>query len=548
MPKIKFSNGVTVNVEGNPTQADIDEIAAKIVGQNNQGDPGGVTGAFKRGWQGLKEDINNRMNKTEEIMRRKQSPLSTKLQEAGQGFGFVGDVFGRGFGTALSAATPDIVEKPIKNAFTKGVEKIMKTKTAQDVIGGYQVVKKENPEAIGNIEAVINILDAFLNATMAGGAKNQGQKLIKNTIKEGENIVKSSSENIAKNITKVTESNLAQKIKGVGEKALEFAGKKDVSTESAINSFKANLLQQIEGKASSIKKLNQKISDVIDTIAKNPNYHPIIDAENKTFNVSDALRNMANDKNVFGEQLSNLFSKVDDSFGGFDTKKIIEKISEKVLSEKNNSKLLAIGGKDSSFIKNTRKLLSGMLELYGEKTPRNEIWKLRQTIDKAINSMSDNQVAKSLRQDVRKAFAESLETSIPNDQKQLVKRAMEELQKIIEAEDYTKNVLQGFKIQGGKMTDLIRNAVGTEIGKSVGIGGGAILGGIPGAAAGFVASKKLGEWLAKNTLLNASQRNAILKVVKETPEVFDDMKAYLESLNKEGGTKSLKEGLKKLGK
>jgi hypothetical protein len=181
--------------------------------------------------------------------------------------------------------------------------------------------------------------------------------------------------------------------------------------------------------------------------------------------------------------------------------------------------------------------------------PRSEIWRLRQTIDKAINSMSDNQVAKSLRQDVRKAFAESLESSLPGDQKDLVKRAMGEVQKIIEAEKYTNDVLKGFKIQGGKMTDLVRNAVSAEVGKSVGIGtvGGGIVGGLPGAAAGFYVSKKLGEWLAKNTLLNAAQRNAIIKVVKENPEVFDDMKKYLEELGKEG-QKSLKEGLNRLGK
>lgn len=547
MPKIKFENGVVVNVEGNPTQADIEEIASQM-GIKKAETPGGVTGAFKRGWQGLKEDLNKRVDNTGQAMNANQSGASKALQVAGQGFGTIGDVIGAGVTTAASALTPDDAEQAIKTKFTEGVKKIMETNTAKSTMDKYSKFKEENPELAGNIEAIGNIGDAFLNAVGVGaaekGVKQIGKAALKTAGKTAEDIAMA-GEKVAKSEAVTKASDL---FKQAGTKVGEFVGKTEVGSEEAKQAFKENLLQQIEGKSSSLKKLDKTRSDVIDTIASDPRYHPEIDAENKTFNVANASKNLSQDRQKYTDQLADLFNKVDEKFGGYDTNAIIQKVSENVLGKNNTAKLVALGGKDSAFVKETQKLLSNIGKVYGEKVPRSEIWKLRQTIDKAINGMSDNQVAKSLRQDVRKAFAQSLETSLPGDTKDIVKRTMGEMQKIIEAENYTNDVLKGFKIQGGKMTDLIRNAVGTEIGKSVGVGGGAILGGLPGAAAGFVASKKLGEWLAKNTLLNASQRNAILKVVKETPEVFDDMKAYLESLNKEGGTKSLKEGLKKLGK
>jgi hypothetical protein len=545
MAKIRFENGTVVNFEGVPTQKDIDEIASKVGAQQPAETPGGVVGALKNGWQGLKESLNKRVDNTGAAMNANQSVASKALQVAGQGFGTIGDVVGAGITTAASAITPDSIEQPIKEGFTAGVKKIMGTETAQSAMKTYDQFKKDHPELAGNLEAVANIADAALMATGVGEAEKGAEQVVKQGIKTGAKVAAGAGEKIAGLTEKV-----ADITKKVGTKAGEFTGSTEVDAEVAKKAFKENLLQQIEGKSSSIKKLDKTRSDVIDTIASDPRYHPTIDAENKTFNVSNASKNLAQDRQSYVDQLANLFGKVDEKFGGYDTNSIIQKVSENVLGKNNTAKLVAIGGKDSSFVKETQQLLGNIKKVYGEKVPRNEIWKLRQTIDKAINSMSDNQVAKSLRQDVRKAFAQSLETSLPGDTKDIVKRTMGEMQKVIEAENYTNDVLKGFKIQGGKMTDLIRNAVGAEVGKSVGVGtlGGGILGGVPGAAAGFVASKKIGEWLAKNTLLNASQKNAILKVVKETPEVFDDMKKYIDSLSKESGTKSLKEGILKLGK
>ena len=184
MPKIKFENGVVVNVEGNPTQADIEEIASQM-GIKKAETPGGVSGAFKRGWSGLKEDLNKRTEKVGEAMGAQQSGASKALQVAGQGFGTIGDVIGAGITTAASALTPDEPEQAIKTKFTEGVKKIMETQTAKGTMEKYSKFKEENPELAGNIEAVGNIADAFLNAVGVGAAEKGVKQVGKAALKTG---------------------------------------------------------------------------------------------------------------------------------------------------------------------------------------------------------------------------------------------------------------------------------------------------------------------------------------------------------------------------
>lgn len=152
---------------------------AKISGD----EPGGVTGALKRGWEGLKESLGKRLDNTGQIMNSNQGKLSKVLQVAGQGFGTIGDTIGAGVTTAASAITPDEAEKKIKSGFQKGVQKVLDTDTAKSIIERYKKFKEAHPEAAGNVEAAGNILDAFLNATGAGagakGAKITAEEALK---------------------------------------------------------------------------------------------------------------------------------------------------------------------------------------------------------------------------------------------------------------------------------------------------------------------------------------------------------------------------------
>jgi hypothetical protein len=51
MPIVKFENGVSVNIEGNPTQADIEEIASQLGVSKPQEKESGM---LKRNWEDLK--------------------------------------------------------------------------------------------------------------------------------------------------------------------------------------------------------------------------------------------------------------------------------------------------------------------------------------------------------------------------------------------------------------------------------------------------------------------------------------------------------------
>lgn len=204
MPKIKFENGITVNVEGNPTQQDIEEIASQLGIQKSE-TPGGVSGAFKRGWQGLKEDLNKRVDNTGKAVNTNQSGASKTLQVLGQGFGTIGDVIGAGVTTAASAITPDEIEQPLKNKFTEGVKKIMETQTAKSAMDKYGKFKEENPELAGNIEAVGNIADAFLNAVGVGAGAKGAKIAGKSALEAGEKAIKETGEAVAKTAGKVVE-------------------------------------------------------------------------------------------------------------------------------------------------------------------------------------------------------------------------------------------------------------------------------------------------------------------------------------------------------
>jgi len=573
MPQIKFENGVVVNVEGNPTQADIDEIAQKVGVQNkNPERTQGVFDALKKGAQNIKEGIKESGQELTDTgalssfggEKKDVSPFVQAAKVATTGIkGVINPLAEAAIATPMRVggelienATGYDINEAAAQGTKKLVEKGLQTETAQKVMNGWKTLQEKDPESAMALSTLLDIGDIASNVVGLGAEKKAitatGEKALKTAIKAGE-----TAEKVGQKATSFTErvANLGKKVTGEGEQATKrgvdelagMFGKKSVTPDEAKNTFKKNLLEQIQGKKSSLQKLDKTQSDIIDTISSDTRYHPEIDVENKSFNTTKAVQNLTQDRQNYANQLSDLFTNVDEQVGGYDTQSIIDNVASQVLNERNTAKLAVLGGKDSAFVKDTRNLLKNLGETYGDKVPRNEIWKVRQSIDKGINAMSDNQLAKSLRQDVRRAFAKSLENSLPGDNKQIVKRTMEEMQKIIEAGDYMEKTLQGFKIQGGRLTDLIRNQTASQTGAIAGGFAGNILGGPAGALGGYVASKKIGEWLAKNTLLNASEKKAIQSLVKETPEVFDDMKKYIESLGKEK-PKSLREGIERLGK
>ncbi|MDY0388773.1 MAG: hypothetical protein RBT65_16945 [Methanolobus sp.] len=257
MPKIKFENGVVVNVEGNPTQADIEEIASQM-GIKKAETPGGVSGAFKRGWSGLKEDLNKRTEKVGEAIGAQQSGASKALQVAGQGFGTIGDVIGAGITTAASALTPDEPEQAIKTKFTEGVKKIMETQTAKGMMEKYYKFKEENPELAGNIEAVGNIADALLNATGVGagvkGAEIAGKGAIRAGVKGVEELASAGSKatSFSKRVGEITSKVRAQAKEKfadtkIGEKVSDLVSPLDNNTRKTIDPLASIPEERIPG-------------------------------------------------------------------------------------------------------------------------------------------------------------------------------------------------------------------------------------------------------------------------------------------------------------
>jgi len=433
-------------------------------------------------------------------------PISTLFRAGGE---IVQNITGRDVNEATAQAVQSAVQPIADSSIVKNTMK------------GYQALKQESPEAGMAASSLGDIAELF---TYAVGGK--GANKVATT-------AKTTAGDVATGLVKGVEK-AADDIGSVAspfvEKIGQVTGQAKVTTENATASVKKNLIDQIEGKTSSLRKIDKTRTDVIDTIAKNPNYHPDIDVDNRNFNTTNQVKNMEGDISNYSEQLGNLFGEVDQAYGGIDSKSIVKNIQQNIFNERNKAKLIVTGGKDSTFVKNTQELLSNMATAYGQKIPRKDLWEIRKQIDNSINSISDTNVQKSLRQDLRRAFASSLETSIPGDAKNMVKNSMNELSKLIEARDYSRDVLNGFKIQGGKLTDIIRNSVTSNIGQAVGAGMGGVMGNVPGAVAGFAVGKKIGTWLAENTLSSAAERKALMDFVNKTPQVFDDMKAYIDSL------------------
>jgi hypothetical protein len=136
-------------------------------------------------WSKIGKSVTSRVEKAGESIFKsqqgKQSGASGLLQAVGQGAGAVGDI---GF-EALKSVTPDFIQKPIGEAFTKGATAIAETQPAQDVMSKYQEFKTAHPEAAANLEAS-GLIASILPA---GKVANVGVKGVKTVAKEGVDIL-----------------------------------------------------------------------------------------------------------------------------------------------------------------------------------------------------------------------------------------------------------------------------------------------------------------------------------------------------------------------
>jgi hypothetical protein len=439
----------------------------------------------------------------EKVARTLQFPLRV----AGQTAGAVGDVVGGAIGAGLEKTGLD---KPL----AQGIQKVAEMPVVKGATDLYGQLPQEVRGSIGDVANI---------ATVGAGGS---------VAKTGARVAGNVAEDVAKGV----------KLNVVKLSELSPIGK-TVTPEQAVTKVKENLLSQIEGKKSTLKGLDKAKSDILDTVSKDTRYHPEIDIENRTFNTTNAVAEMNKDISLYSEQLQSLFKKADETQGLVPLSSLEQNIASTLLNPKNKSTYVVAG---KNVFADTGEMISRAKQVYGNEIPREEIWNIRKQIDQNIEKITDTDIKKNLRLDVRRAFADTLENSV-GDSSSLVKRGMEEISKIIEARDYSRDLLNGSKISGGKLTDIIRNATASSLGQSTGAVGGGLVGGIGGAVVGYTASRAIGNWLARNTLSTSAERKALQNLIKKEPSVFKEIEDYIQTLSGEEKASAVN-NIKKLDK
>lgn len=318
------------------------------------------------------------------------------------------------------------------------------------------------------------------------------------------------------------DSNIGKAVGEVGDVAKNVGKKVKGSIipneAQAIKSVRGNLENQLTGTKRNKNTLDTSRTDLLDTISKNTDYHPKIDAENKQFDTSESLGNINRDIEIQSTKLDDLLGSLDKLDNGINTKNIIESIKKNIIKDKDFKSVKATGGE--KVFSEINDLVNNIQDVYGDKIPRTEAVKIRRRLDDAIETISDTNLKKQLRQNVRKTFKENIEDSA-GSYKDIIKEANNETGKLLEARDFLKDI-NGQKIKGGRLGDMFRNALASNTGAFVGAGLG-FLGGPVGAVVGYFGSKLLGKTLAKNTIAGPITRSVLSKIKNKLPEVFDNV-------------------------
>jgi hypothetical protein len=215
---------------------------AKIASYEQQKSGGSTGGGFMSGVKSaFTQRGQNVAQAKAKVQSGQQNLASGLLQSSGQVAGLVGDV---GF-EGIKAVTPQPVED-----FASGVTKsVMNTKPVRSVMDSYEELKQSNPEAMANLEAVLNI------GSMIPGVK-AGQLAGKGVLKAGEKTLETAGkvaspitglakgasevatkgldpENIMQRVARIPKGAQAKFEKTAGESVGKYLNKRDIygSTE-----------------------------------------------------------------------------------------------------------------------------------------------------------------------------------------------------------------------------------------------------------------------------------------------------------------------------
>jgi len=422
--------------------------------------------------------------------------------------------------TQLAWYADQIMQSPVAQEWLKLIEQGWEA---------YKQFEQENPDAATWVWAIANVWLTYADLVWAGQALKWAKAWamwVKESLQQSLTRWSNAWSDVGKKTADWFE-NITSYVKNINKLAPEEASKQVAN----------KLLEQIEWSKYLWKNLDKKTTDVIDTLSKNPDYLPDINVDAKAFDTKWAVQAIKSDIGLIGDNLWQLFNKADEVMKPIKQEDIVRNVSKYLINEKNRAKYIAAW---EWVFNNIADTVNRLVKSYPDGVPRNALWEVRQSVDDVINKISDTDIQKSIRSDFRKALASTLEESVQYGDKNIVNQAMKEMQKRIDAADYLRDVLQWSKIQWGRLTDIIRDAVASDIGKSVGAWIWAAawwalwawVWSVPWAVVWYTVSKKIGNWLAKNAISSSAERKALSKFIKTNPNIIDEIKDLIKTMDK----------------
>lgn len=427
--------------------------------------------------------------------------LQQPLNVLGQAAGGVWDLATQ----AVMSIVPEDIKEKGQEYITNFIEN---SELAQKTLSEISEIQEKYPDVARALGNTLNILPAPPAGKLAtSGVKGAG-KLTTKAIGGLDDLIKSASE-----LTETAGKSLTRKISPTTEIAVE-------------NTYKG-LLKQIENKKSIMSDFVKREGtgkNPLRVISENPDYMVRIDTASKSFDVKDAVSNLNRDVAQYSRVRDAVLSTADDTFGNIATDDVLKNVFTRI-SGKNYKTYLDEGERA---VKSITTKMKSLKKFNPETISRVELNNVRKGIDDTINSFTNTKLQDKLRLDVRTAFKETLENSIPDNT--LLKELNGKIGDLIDTSNFLTKKLAGSKVKGGGLTDLAIKTAGSQAGAIIGAGAGGVLGGVPGAFAGYGVSNFLSKSLIKNAINNPFDRKVLEKMLQETPDIIKKSQEFINKM------------------
>lgn len=207
--------------------------------------------------EGITKDFEATTEDIEEGMDEGDKPASTALQFAGGVGRTIGSVAGRVVQGAGKLLLPQKAEEAIGDVAQDAVTAAVQTDLGQNLIGEYQELEQNNPEAARNLRAGLGIIDGVATVGTGGLASQAGKKIAKTGITAASKVGKRAAKTGSDLVTKVGDK-VPSGIKTAFKKVPE--GTADEVAEVTARNLQDSLVQS--------KSPLTKIEDIADNVGK----------------------------------------------------------------------------------------------------------------------------------------------------------------------------------------------------------------------------------------------------------------------------------------